>query len=194
MDNGSEWRDMRELCAEMEARQTFNVPETPPDNAGAERSFGVILRQVRIILAASGLSDQLWPYAFQYVCHVHNSLPSRSHDPPISPYEAAFGKLPNLDLIHTFGCLAYMPLSDRERADNVKTSSSRVKVVHLGFDTKTKGYFVYVPESKQYTTARGLHFNDDEYYTPPELARGATPLKKIKRKDKESDRPDSSKT
>ena len=104
---------------------------------------------------------------------------------------SALGKLPNLDLIHTFGCLAYMPLSDRERADNVKTSSSRVKVVHLGFDTKTKGYFVYVPESKQYTTARGLHFNDDEYYTPPELARGATPLKKIKRKDRESERPDS---
>ena len=77
--------DVQEFCNEMSVRHSRTVPETPQLNAGAERGNGILVRQTRILLAAANLTDKVWPYAFKYICFVHNSLPSRRHSPPISP-------------------------------------------------------------------------------------------------------------
>ena len=180
MDNGGEFKNMRELCAQLAARQTFNVPETPQDNAGAERAIGIIVRQVRIVLAASGLSDRLWPYAVMYVLMCHNSLPTRAFDPPISPYQAKTGNLPNLSLIRTFGCTTYTPHSEREQKDLIKTASTREKACNLGFDRKTHGYHIYIPSNRQYTVTRGARFAEDKPFVPDELVRDDI-QKKIKK-------------
>ena len=184
-DNGGEFKDMAEAATSI-CRHTFSVPETPQDNGGAERLNGILIRQTRILLAAANLSDRLWPYAFKFVVQVHNSLPSRKHDPPISAYELVYHQLPNLDLLHTFGCKVFMPLSEREHETHVKTAPTNVMAVNLGFDRITRSFHLYVPQLKQFTTGRGLHFRDNEYFAPEEVRRNETYLKKSNRKEAET--------
>ena len=88
MDNGGEFRspDLDEFCNELLSRQTRTTPRTPEHNGQAER-MTMELFSGHTLLADQNLTDDLWEYAANQVAHIHNRLPSRSHDPPISPYE-----------------------------------------------------------------------------------------------------------
>ena len=58
-DNGGEFMstDMDEFCEEFAIRRGFSVPYAPPQNAAAERMWGILLRTTRIILAQSGVDQ-----------------------------------------------------------------------------------------------------------------------------------------
>lgn len=43
--------------------------------------------------------------------------------------------------------------------------------VHLGYDHIRRGYYVYIPQIKRYTTVRTIEFNEDEWLNVPELTR-----------------------
>ena len=150
-DNGGEFTstDLDEFCVELEARHSRIVARNPQDNGGAERLNGILLRQTRIALADCNLSDQLWPFAFMHVVHIHNSLPTRAHNPPTSAFELITGKTPNLSIFHRFGSLCYVPLASEDQQKYVKTAPTAMKALHLGFDPSKRAYHVYLIELKR---------------------------------------------
>ena len=77
-DNGGESlsNDLHTFCSEFAICRSFSTPYAPPQNAHAERMWGLILRTIRILLAASHVHESFWPYAARHACMLHNVLPS----------------------------------------------------------------------------------------------------------------------
>eukprot|EP00966_Prymnesium_polylepis_P208994 4841581-Prymnesium_polylepis.1 len=50
-------------------------------------------------------------------------------------------------------------------ADQVasKLTNRRVKAVHLGWDARKRGYFVYIPELRRITTAIDIDFDERSF-------------------------------
>ena len=108
-DNGEEFtsNNIEEFCVELCSRRTTTTPYHPEQNYGAERANGIILRQVRIILAAGNLHDELWPFAAKYIAMVHRCLPSAPLNYQMSAFEFIYHKQPCLDIFHVFGCMSW---------------------------------------------------------------------------------------
>ena len=84
-DGGPEFktRDPEEFCAEMHTRRKFIVPWNPWMNV-AETGWRIILRPLRIVLAASNVGKGLWPFAVNQIVLVHNALSSSSDTSHVS--------------------------------------------------------------------------------------------------------------
>ena len=97
-DGGPEFKspNMDKFCAEMHTRRRFIAPWNPWMNV-AETGWRIILRPLRIILAASNVSRAFWPFAVNQIVMVHNSLSSASDtsnfsDGDISAATVAFAR------------------------------------------------------------------------------------------------------
>jgi len=69
-DNGDEFMsdDLDAFCEEFAVNRSYSVPYAPPQNARAERMWGVMLRSMRIMFAASGVHESFWTYAARQAC------------------------------------------------------------------------------------------------------------------------------
>lgn len=174
-DNGGEFEssEIDAYCNAVSTHQSKTPAHTPELNGKSERLNGVILRGVRILLAESNLTEGLWPYAATHVIAVHNRLTSRALVPPTSPYELNRKRKPNLDKYRVWGCKCFVQLEKEERTQFglLKTDSAGMTAVHLGYDHIRRGYYVYIPQIKRYTTVRTIKFDEDHWLEVPELTR-----------------------
>lgn len=118
-DNGGEFmsRDLDEFCSEFSVNRSFSIPYAPPQNAQAERLWGLLLRPTRIImLYESGVSEMFWSYAMKHACELHNVLPSSLLPHAISPHECLFGSKPDVSRYRVWGCQVWYHLLDHEAA------------------------------------------------------------------------------
>ncbi len=147
-DNGGEFTasTVDQLLNEIVTSRRFSVPYTPQRNGLIERFWGTLLRQTRIVLAHSNHTQALWPFAMEHVVEIHNSLPTRALDPPMSPYEAHSGKLPSLKrfskAVWGCDCVILLPNPDKE---TTKLSPTGVKANYLGVDVRRNGEYYFVP-------------------------------------------------
>ena len=146
-DNGGEFTapNIDALLAEMMSSRRFSVPWTPQRNGLIERFWGTLVRHTRILLAASGHSEALWPFAMSHVTEIHNSLPTRALDPPMAPYHAKNGKPPSLKAFAkgVWGCDCIINLPHPK--DGTKLSPTGVKANYLGQDVRRHGEYYFVP-------------------------------------------------
>ena len=168
-DNGGEYlnADVELFCDEVCNIRRLSTPYCPPQNAIAERLWGILLGPMRAYFAASDVPQDFWPYAADHVCKLHNMLPSRSLDNEISPYEQVFKRKPDLSRFKVWGCKCYFHLNDRDRLllDSTKLDGTAVKAVHLGYDEqRLRAYHVYVPSLNRITTASILMRNSSLTY------------------------------
>lgn len=174
-DNGGEFDSsaIDAYCNAVSTRQSKTPARTPEMNGKAERLNGIIIRGVRTLLAASNLTEGLWPYAATQVVAIHNRLVSRALIPPMSPYERNRGRKPNLQKYRVWGCKAFVQMEKEERAKFglLKTDPAGMLAVHLGYDHMRRGYYVYIPQIKRYTTVYTIKFKEDEWVHVPELER-----------------------
>ena len=59
-DNGGEFtsQDLDDFCDEFAIKRSFSVPYAPPQNAHAERMWGILLKGVRTCLAESNVPER----------------------------------------------------------------------------------------------------------------------------------------
>ena len=55
---------------------------------------------------------------------------------------------PNLEIFKVGGCKCYVSLTEKQRDKRqmLKTESVRAQAVHLGYDKRAPGYYVYIPQ------------------------------------------------
>ena len=162
-DNGGEFmsRDLDEFCEEFALRRSFSVPYAPPQNAHAERMWGIMLRSMRVMLAESKVHESFWTYAARQACLLHNVLPSTRLAGELSPYQAKYKVPPDVGSIRVWGCTCWYHLPDHERES--KLSPRAVPAVHLGSDPQRRGYLVYVPYLNRITSAYHLSFQERKF-------------------------------
>ena len=174
-DNGGEFDEagIDEFCNRMSTHQTRTTAHTPELNGKAERFNGILVRAIRILLAESNLTEGLWPYAASHVTHIHKRLVSRALDPPISPYEFNRQRKPSLEKYRVWGCRCYVHLEaeERNKFGLLKTDPSGMLAVHLGYDHRRHGYYVYISQIRRYTTVRSITFDEHKWCDVPELSR-----------------------
>ena len=162
-DNGGEFmsNDIDEFCTEFAVNRSFSVPYAPPQNAHAERMWGIILKCMRAIMHKARIHDSFWTFAAEHACYLHNILPSARFAGANSPYQIKFRSKPDVKHIKVWGCLCWYYLPPHERKS--KISPRAVPAIHLGSDTLRKGYIVYVPYLNRITTAYHITFQESTF-------------------------------
>ena len=162
-DNGGEFmsKDLDAFLDEFAVKRSFSVPYAPPQNAHAERMWGIILRTMRTTLAESGVPDQFWTFAADNAVQLHNSLPSAKLPGSISPIEALTNQKPDVSKFRVFGCVAWYFLPEHERSSKIGPRS--VPAINLGRDPQRNGWIVYIPELNRITTAYHISFQERRF-------------------------------
>jgi len=108
------------------------------------------------MLAGAGLEPKFWPYYFHHFHHHYNVTPHWSHD--ASPFTMCSGCLPDLSLLHTFGCQFYV-LPPHATCHN-KLCSDTHTGIFLGYSQIMKNILYYDLTNHQVKTALHLVFDD----------------------------------
>ena len=91
----------------------------------------------------------LWPFLMSQAAAIHNSLPSFSFSPPEVPWHKADPRRPPAPLSRFRVMLCNCWVHVGEPSD--KLASRRCPAVHLGWDPRRRGYFVFVPSLRRIT-------------------------------------------
>ncbi|NCF77925.1 MAG: DDE-type integrase/transposase/recombinase, partial [Proteobacteria bacterium] len=178
VDGGPEFSstDTVKFCTEMATRMRFIAPWNPWMNV-SETGWRIILRPLRIVLAASNVSRRLWPFAVSQIVTVHNALSTASDSAPEgnlaraffasltassvappSPFFLVTGKKYDAARLRTLFCEVEVRIRN---ADDVrareKTDAVTDTAMHLGIDSRAVGYLVYIFGRSRFTT---ISFND----------------------------------
>ena len=163
-DNGGEFvsSDLNDFCDEFVTKRGFTVPYCSPQNAQAERLWGILQRCIRISLAHSGMPQSFWHYAARQAMLLHNMLPRHSNPDHKSPYELVHGEQPDFSNVRVWGCLCYCTLRNEGDRDS-RVSPTGAKAVHLGRDEHRRGWLVYIPSLNRITTSRDITFDEERF-------------------------------
>jgi hypothetical protein len=101
-------KQMAELCSETGIHHEETAPYTPEQNGVAERANRTICDRIRAILAETKLPKELWAEIACAVAHIKNRSPTSALGNKRTPYEALYGKKPNVSHLVAIGTKAYV--------------------------------------------------------------------------------------
>jgi transposase InsO family protein len=168
-DNAGEFTDMKleAWAAAQGIQRSFSIAEVHASNGAAERCWGVLTRSMRAMLAHAGGDEQqarFWPYLLLAAVHCHNNVYSFASAVPAIPIVLASGStIPPFPLrkFKVMLCDCWVSIKTSETYD--KLAPRRIKGVHLGYDSRRRGYFVWLPELGRITTASDVEFCEDSF-------------------------------
>ncbi|KAF0688140.1 Aste57867_20220 [Aphanomyces stellatus] len=112
------------------------------------------MNKVRCMLQACGMDNRYWGEALSYVVYTENRSPTKALGGK-TPFEALFGRKPNIDHLRPFGCTAFAFIDRQGEANKVGPPSDQVCFCQL-FDCRSVKFtedFIPADEKK-------VQFND----------------------------------
>jgi len=127
---------------------------SPSQNGLAERMNRTIMESAHCLLLDSQISFEFWGHAVLTAAHVHNRLPSRSHN-NTSPIAFWTGKEPSIGHLPVFGSTAWLHIPKEKRR---KLAAKSLKGILVGYkeEAGSKVYRVYDPQSKRVLLSRDV--------------------------------------
>ena len=162
-DNGGEYVSnyFSEICKERGISLQPTIPYTPQQNGVAERMNRTIMDNVRATLYHAKLPLFLWAEAVATVVYVRNVCPTSSFK-GVTPHERFFSVKPDVGHLRVFGCTAFVHVPDEKRR---KLDAKSVKGIFVGYPSGSKGYKVYVPETRKMIKSRDVKFLENSFPT-----------------------------
>ncbi|CAA7269926.1 unnamed protein product [Cyclocybe aegerita] len=154
-DRGGEYTG-KEFVVHLKARSMARkqtVHDTPAQNGVAERRNRIIMERVRALLHSSGLPKFLWGEAARHVVWLLNRTSTKAVDGK-TPYEAAFGKKPDLCEVCEWGEKVWVHIEGGNKLGG-QVREGR----WMGLDEKSKGVRVYWPDKRTVTVERNVYFD-----------------------------------
>ena len=109
---------------------------------------------VRATLYHAKLPLFLWAEAVATIVHVRNLCPTSSFK-GMTPYQRFFSVKPDVGHLRVFGCTAFAHIPDEKRR---KLDPKSVKGIFVGYPTGSKGYKIFIPESRKMIRSRDVKF------------------------------------
>ena len=134
-------------------------PARTPNYNDQERHNQTLNNKQRALLKDAGLPDVFWTFAREVAQHVKNLTPTFALENAITPFEAFYGRKPDLTTIRAFGCPVYAHLDRTERGRHEDTS---VRGIFLGYQVPRRSYYVLTDANKIEVT-RDVTFHEDLY-------------------------------
>ena len=133
---------------------SVSPPYSPKQNGLAERANRTLMEGARCMIEDSRLTKPFRGYAVTTAAHIHNRLPSRSHEDK-SPLEHWTGETPSIGHLRVFGSVTYMHIPGETRK---KLDPRSRKCILVGYDESSsrKAYRVYDPEQKRTISSRDV--------------------------------------
>ena len=122
-------RQIVEFLASKGCKVHYSPPYTPERNGLSEISKRIIWEAAHAMMLNTCLPLMFWTYAVMYAIVINNFLPTNTALGWMSPYQARYGKVPDVSVFRTFGCVAYIRIDQ----------SLRDKTL---VDKAYKGYFI----------------------------------------------------
>ena len=122
----------------------------------AERRNRTIVERIRALLHASGLPKTLWGEAARHVVWLMNRTRTKAVS-DMTPYEAAFGKKPDLSDVREWGEKLWVRV---EKGDKLGGKVKEGK--WMGISDESKGVRVCWPDTKTVSTERNVYFDNTQ--------------------------------
>src|SRR5271168_4942774 len=135
--------------------QKLNIHDTPQHAGVAECHNRTIAERVQALLHASGLPKNLWAEAARHVVWLLNRTTTKAVE-GMTPFEAAFGKKPDLGDVREWGEKVYVRLEKKGLKLGGRVREGR----WLGVDEQSKGFRVYWPDTKSITVERNVYYDN----------------------------------
>jgi transposase InsO family protein len=132
---------------------------TPQQNGISERTNRTLTEGIIALLQQAHLPASMWGDALKLLVRIINATPT-SALPDKTPYEAWNGRKPDLGMLRTFGCTAYVHVQKNER--NGLQPKSR-KCIYLGFESGYKGWRCLDVITKRVVVSRDVIFDESEF-------------------------------
>jgi hypothetical protein len=155
-DNGGEYSN-ENLLNWAKSRGTifdFTIPHTPQLNAKAERLNRSLMDKTRALLYDSHMPANMWGECARVACYILNRCLTQSLPDLKTPYEMWFGKKPDYNKMHLFGCTAHAKNLTRLQ----KLDSRSNKYCHVGYSPN--GYRLWDENSQKIIYSRDVIFDE----------------------------------
>ena len=156
-DNAKEYHALEKDLLKEGIQMEFTDPYTPEQNGVAERLNRTLMQMVRAMQLWAGLPREFWGEALMVANYLRNRLPTNTHGGKMTPYEAWYGRRPDLGHLRTYGCLVHarIPSERRDKMDVVSFQG-----VFVGYHS-SKQYRIYNPKTKKIGWHSSLDFFED---------------------------------
>jgi hypothetical protein len=158
-DKGGEFSstELDEFFTERGIEHQWASTATPEQNGVAERMVRTLKEHTLANLAHATLPEIWWAESMHYTCYIRNRLSSQSLPGHMSPYERWYGKVPNLAMAKTWGCMAQIHIPKQKRKGlEAKTQWGMM----IGIPDGIKGWKFYLPETNTFTDSASALFHE----------------------------------
>ena len=117
-------------------------------NAVAESGIKSVIDMARTLLIDSGLPPTFFGEALKTATYLTNRLPHCSNKENKTPFELFKGKVPRLDHLKRFGCVAYVHQDKHHRTGKARPRA--LQGVMAGYEPLQEAYRIYIPATKKF--------------------------------------------
>ena len=163
-DKGGEYmsKSLEDFCSASGIERQHSVRNRPQQNGVAERFNRVLAEGITAMLSEAGLPPTFWGEALSALVHVLNRSPT-STLPGQTPYEAFYGRKPDVSHLRIWGSLAYVHVQKDKRG---QLGSHMEKCIFIGYPKGYKGWKFYNPSTKKAIISERAIF-DERYFHGP---------------------------
>lgn len=146
----------------------FTTPHTPQQNGVAERMNRTLMERARAMINDSKMDKKFWNEAIYCATYLINRSPTNAIGEKFkceTPAEIWFGKRPNANKFHVFGCDAFTHIPDQKRK---KIDMKSEKNTFVGY--APNGFRLWSPTTNKIIVARDIVFHEKQLEkSPPEI-------------------------
>src|SRR6202789_757712 len=157
-DGGKEYvgKQFQNFILESGMELEVTAAHSPSQNGIAERLNRTVVEHARAMIIQRNIPLFLWTEAINYANLVKNRSPTRVLEKQmITPYEAFWGKKPDLALLEEFRRPCWVLRQDGKQS---KLDPKSRQFLFTGINNSTKGYRYYNPATRQIQTSRNVVF------------------------------------
>jgi hypothetical protein len=133
------------FLANNHCKLSYSPASTPELNGLAERSNRTIWESGYAMWLGSVLPALFWTFAMLYATIIANYLPTNTAKGWISPFQAKYGQVPEVNIFRIFGCICYVHIAAELRDATLTDKAYKGYFVGLTWPLMDR-YMVFVPE------------------------------------------------
>jgi hypothetical protein len=120
----------------------MSPPYTPQFQGKVERMNRTVGNQAHAMRVGAGLGEKFWDLAWDCAVFLRNRSPTSANQGSMTPFEAVFGRKPDLHMLRVFGCRAEALVPKQVR---LKGEDRTVSGIFVGYDNVSK-LFKFLPD------------------------------------------------